>query len=101
MDRSGLGSELALSDLGTALGGLFAGVTSPLLVLGLFLELLVELLSRFAPLLLPDSLDLSDGVLLGLFGIPGGLPSVLSRPSGLNCCHTVQLIGWHPSSPHA
>ena len=92
---------LSLEDLGTAFGGFSVGVTAPLLVLGLFLELLVELLSRFSPLLLLVALDLSDGVLLGLFGIPGGLPSTLSRPSGLNRCHIEQLIGWHPASPHA
>ena len=89
--------ELALVDLGAALGGLSVEVTASLLVLGLFLELLVELLSRFAPLLLLVALDLSDGVLLGLllglFGIPGGFPICLSMPSGLNVCHVEQLIG--------
>ena len=86
-------SELELADLGTAFGGFSVGVTAPLLVLGLFLELLVELLSRFAPLLVLVALDLSDGVLLGFFGNPGGLPSILSSPSGLNRCHVEQLIG--------
>ena len=80
-------------DLGLAFGGFSAGVTVPLLVLGLFLELLAEWLSRFSPLLLLVALDFSDGVLLALFGIPGGFPSTLSRPSGLNRCHIEQLIG--------
>ena len=74
----------------------------PSLVLGLLiLGLFAEWLSRFSPLLLLVALDFSDGVLLALFDGFGGFPSTLSRPSGLNRCHTVQLIGWHPSIPHA